>query len=106
MRRHPFLALGALALTLRVACAVLTEFTPIFPAYYYTDARLFHEAAVSALRSKAQGSGPVFEGPRAARVQAAFVYAVYRVTGPRPFAVKLVNAVLGAAGVMLMVSVA
>ena len=102
IKRRPLLALGALALTLRVAAAVVTEFNPIFPAYYYTDARLFHEGAVSALRDEAQGRAPAFSGTLNVRVQTFLVYELYRWTGPRPLAVKLVNAVLGAAGVMVL----
>ena len=102
IKRRPLLALGAFALTLRVAAGVVTEYKPVFPAYYYTDARLFHEAAVSALRDEAQGRPPVFTGTLNSRVQAFLVYELYRWTGPRPLAVKLVNAVLGAAGVMVL----
>ncbi|MBI5247352.1 MAG: hypothetical protein HY923_09230 [Elusimicrobia bacterium] len=102
IKRRPFLALGSLALTLRVAAAVVTEFNPIFPPYYYTDSRLFHEAAVSALRENTQGRRPVFEGTTNTRAQTLLVYQLYRLTGPRPLAVKLVNAVLGAAGVMVL----
>ena len=102
MKSRPFLVLALSALALRVACALVTEVAPIFPAYYYTDARLSHEAAVTALRAKEQGGQPVFEGPRAARVQVFLVYQLYRLTGPRPLVVKLVNALLGAAGVALL----
>jgi 4-amino-4-deoxy-L-arabinose transferase-like glycosyltransferase len=102
IKRRPLLALGALALSLRVAAAVVTEYNPIFPAYYYTDARLFHEAAVSALREEAQGRPPVFTGTLNTRVQASLVYELYRWTGPRPLAIKLVNAALGAAGVVVL----
>lgn len=101
IRRRPLLALGALALALRVSCAVWTEYAPLFAAYYYTDARLYHETASSALRDEAQGRRPVFVGVH--RIQTRLVYELYRWTGPRPLAPKLVNAVLGTAGVLILV---
>jgi hypothetical protein len=102
MTSRPFLVLAASALALRVACALVTEVAPIFPAYYYTDARLSHEAAVAALRATEQGGQPIFEGPRAARVQVFLVYQLYRLAGPRPLVVKLVNALLGAVGIAFL----
>lgn len=100
IKRHPLAALGLLALALRVAAAVVTEIDPIFPPYYYTDARVFHEAAAAALDDKEHGRPPVFKGPRSVRVVAYGVYGLYKLTGPRPLAAKLANAALGAAGVV------
>ena len=37
-KTHPALALFLLAFTVRAAVAAVTEFKPIFPPYYYTDA--------------------------------------------------------------------
>lgn len=100
--RRPLLALGGLALAARLACAALTEATPLFPPYYYTDARLFHAAAVAALQAENEGRPAVFEGPRSFRLHSRFVHQIYRWAGPRPLAVKAVNAALGAAGVALL----
>lgn len=98
---RPLTALAALALTLRVACAIATEINPIFPPYYYTDAALTHAYAVSALRDVEAGRPAIINGTLGARVQTLISLAFYRILGPRPLAIKLLNAALGAAAVVL-----
>lgn len=98
-KRHPLLALGALALALRISCAVVTEYNPLFPAYYYTDANLFHAAAERALGDMRAGRATTIRGTLGERLQTLMTIQVYRALGPRPFAVKLFNALLGALGV-------
>lgn len=92
-------ALAALALTLRVAAAVVTESRPIFPDYYYTDAALTHKHAVKALEDVRAGREPLINGTLAGRVQTCVSLAFYRLLGPRPFIIKLFNALLGALAV-------
>lgn len=93
-------ALVALALALRVTCAGVTEFKPLFPAYYYTDATINHDYAVSALADVRAGRAPVINGALGARIQTLTSLGIYRVFGPRPFVNKLFNALLGALAVM------
>jgi hypothetical protein len=104
IKRHPLWAIAALAFAVRSACAVVTEFKPIFPAYYYTDARLVNEEALAGLAALREGRAPVLSGPIGSRLHLLMTLDVYRVFGPRPLAVKLLNAALGAAGIAALVA--
>lgn len=99
IKRRPLTALFALALALRVASAVATEFHPIFPAYYYTDADNIHSYAVTALKDVRAGRPPVINGALSERIQTQISLTIYRALGPKPFAVKLLNSLLGALAV-------
>jgi hypothetical protein len=99
IRRRPLTSLAAFALALRVACAAATEIHPLFPAYYYTDAVMTHSYAVSALADVRAGRLPVINGALGERIQTAISLGFYRALGPRPFLIKLFNALLGALAV-------
>ena len=99
IRRRPLTALAGLALALRVACAVTAEFKPLFPAYYYTDAALTHSAASAALGDIRNGRQPHINGTLGERIQTWISLELYRVFGPRPFQIKLLNALFGALAV-------
>lgn len=99
IRRRPLTALAALALALRLASAVATEFDPIFPAYYYTDATRIHAYALGALEEVRAGRPPTIDGTLAERIQTAISLGIYRALGPSPFAVKVFNAAVGALAV-------
>lgn len=99
IRRRPLAALAALALALRVACAIMTEIKPLFPAYYYTDAAVIHAYAVNALHDARAGRAPAINGPLGERIQTLVSLEIYRVFGQHPFLVKLFNAFLGALAV-------
>lgn len=96
IKRRPFRALAAFALALRVASASLTEFKPIFPPYYYTDAAVIHSYATRGLEDVRAGRAPVINGPLGERIQTIVSLGIYRLFGPLPFLVKLLNAFLGA----------
>ncbi|MDD5301910.1 MAG: hypothetical protein PHS14_02290 [Elusimicrobia bacterium] len=96
IRRRPLTALAAFALSLRIASAVITEYKPIFPAYYYTDAVVIHGYAISALQDIHDGRAPVINGSLGERVQTLLSLEMYRLFGPHPFLIKLFNAFLGA----------
>ncbi len=96
------MALAALAFFLRASCAVLTEFKPLFPSYYYTDARLFHNAAVFYMEIAPSGARPPINGSLCDRFQILTTLTAYRVFGPRPISIKLINAALGALGVVAL----
>lgn len=96
-------ALAVLALTLRVACATVTEVNPLFPAYYYTDAARIHSYASAALSDLQAGRPPLINGALGERLQTAISLGVYRLFGPSPFLIKLLNASLGAAAVAAFV---
>jgi hypothetical protein len=99
IKARPLAALAVLALGLRIACAVATEYKPIFPSYYYTDANLIHAGAVAALGDLAAGRPAQINGTLSEQLQIATTLQVYRAFGVRPLAIKLVNALLGALGV-------
>lgn len=99
IRRRPYLALGLLAFGLRAAGAIVTEYKPVFPAYYYTDANLTDFYARQALEEIQNGKSPVIDGALGSRLQTLMTLGVYRALGPKPLAIKLVNALFGALGV-------
>lgn len=100
--RHPLTALAALALILRVAVASATEVHPVFPAYYYTDAVLIHSYAVDALEDIRAGRASIIKGTLSERLQTGLTIGIYRAFSPRPLSIKIVNAVLGALGVIAL----
>lgn len=99
IRRRPLTALALLALAMRVACAIMTEYKPIFPTYYYTDATLIHAYAVSGFEDVRAGREPIFNGSLGQRVQTLILLELYRVFGPRPLTIKIFNSFLGALAV-------
>ncbi len=104
IKRHPLLAIAALAFSLRAAAAVVTEFKPIFPAYYYTDAALIGQDAADGLEAVEAGHPPILVGPLSQRIHLLMTLDVYRLFGPRALPVKLLNAALGAAGIAALVA--
>jgi hypothetical protein len=89
--------LAAAAFGLRAALAVVTETHPIFPAYYYADARLTDAASWQAAQTG--------EFPEGTVGQRALLWAeskLYRLVGHRPLAPKLLGALAAAAGVALL----
>lgn len=99
IKRRPLLCLGVFAFLVRASCAVLTEYKPIFPPYYYTDATLTHVASIKGLDAIRAGGRPAIAGALSERIQTLTTMGVYRVFGARPLAIKLVNALLGALAV-------
>lgn len=99
IRRRPFAAIAVFALALRAASAVLTEYKPIFPAYYYTDADVTRVAALQALDDERAGRVATIKGTLAERIQTRISIGVYRAFGPRPLPIKFLNALMGALGV-------
>lgn len=89
-------ALAAAAFLLRAGCAILTESHPLFPSYYYTDARLTDARARALLADLAAGGPGVMDGTLSERLQILQAAAIYRALSPRPLFVKLTEAALGA----------
>lgn len=102
VKRRPWVVLGTLALIVRASCAVVTEVKPLFPAYYYTDAVIAHQRAEQALDALRASRAPTITGTLGERLQILTTMAAYRVFGPRPLAIKLINVILGAAGVVML----
>ncbi len=94
-RRAGVLLLAALAL--RAGLAVLTETHPLFPPYYYQDAKDFHESALRVNAELASGKrlSRLTPGKELYTRWTAFLY---RRFGPKPLVSKFVNAALGAGG--------
>lgn len=85
----------ALALGLRAGTACLTEVRPLFPDYYYNDARMYDGAARAVLAAWESGSRKTFLAP-GTEGYAIWVAALYKATAPTPLAPKLFNSFLGA----------
>mgnify|MGYP001568519445 CR=1 FL=1 len=94
-KNHPAAALALLAFILRAGVAVVTEFKPIFPAYYYTDAVYADQMAGEILDHRARGERFIPSVSPSKRVHAAALAGLYRVFGRRPLAAKLANAAIG-----------
>jgi hypothetical protein len=88
------LCVVAAAFVLRAGLAVVTETRPIFPDFYYTDARLADKYAWDLAESWRTGEAPKLGGSATQTAQGAALAALYRVFGRRPLAGKLLNAVL------------
>lgn len=93
-------AIAAAAFALRAGAAVLTEFKPIFPAYYYMDSEFADREARAdlAAESRDESRGTLY--PLGQRTHIFFTKSLYRLVGPRPPAPKLVNALASALGVL------
>jgi hypothetical protein len=103
IKRRPALTLAVVAFALRVACAVVTQYKPIFPAYYYTDADLTHDRAARALQEMRAGRPPAIAGDLSVRIQTALTLGVYEIFGPRPLCMKIFMAALGALSILFLV---
>ena len=69
--KRPLWAVALLALALRAGLSVVTEFKPIFPAYYYTDSTLMDQAGWRVAEAWREGRPPAWPGSPSQRVQAA-----------------------------------
>jgi len=97
-----WLILGLAAFALRAGAAVVTEYNPLFPAYYYNDAVFVENMAWD--MAQTWRSGAMYRSPysTAQRAHAAALALPYAVVGRRPFVNKLINVLLGSASVVLL----
>src|SRR3569832_1491711 len=102
MPRRPLLAVTLLALALRAAAALLTEYKPTFPAYSYTDSESIRAAATRALAEVEDGREPANNGTLSARIQTLITLESIRLYGPRQLPVKLLNVLRVALGVAVL----
>jgi hypothetical protein len=93
------LLIAAAAFALRAGAAVLTEFKPIFPAYYYTDAVFVDHDARETIEAWAAGTwlNRSYSAPQ--RIHILLTALLYRAVGPRPIAAKLANAFIASFGI-------
>lgn len=95
-----WLILGVAAFALRAGVAVLTEYKPLFPAYYYHDA-VFAEKMASDMSSAWREGRPYRSSYSAPQRIHAFLLAVpYLVVGEHPFVGKLLASLLGGLSVV------
>ena len=106
MTPRPLFACFLLALGLRAGAAVFTEYAPIFPAYYYTDAQIVEKAAVQVADAWRSGRSLQLSHSQSQRVHAYLLAAFYHVFGHRPLAAKLLMALLAALAVVLFAAAA
>jgi len=90
------------ALALRGAVAVFTERHPIFPPYYYIDAKLAEATASDMADAWSTGRAYAIPANPSERAHAGVLAAVYSVTGKKPVAGKLMNAALGSTSALLL----
>lgn len=100
--RRRLALIGAAAFALRLGLAFATERHPLFPDYYYTDARLIDAGAAAAYSDIRAGNPYGYVGSLSQRFQVRTQTAVYQLVGPRPFAMKILHSLLGAVGVVVL----
>ncbi|MCM2304433.1 MAG: hypothetical protein NDJ72_07000 [Elusimicrobia bacterium] len=93
------LAIAAAAFALRAGTALLTEFNPIFPAYYYADSDFSDHYARETTRAWSRGEKANLSYSPPQRVHILFTALIYRAVGPRPMGPKLANCLAAALGV-------
>lgn len=93
-------AIAAAAFALRAGAAVLTEFKPVFPAYYYADAEFADREARETLAARARGERRDPGYTTSQRTHIVFTAALYRAFGAHPLAPKLVNALAASLGIL------
>ncbi|MBI4386428.1 MAG: hypothetical protein HY551_03520 [Elusimicrobia bacterium] len=104
--KRPGAALFLLAFVLRAAAAVVTEYRPLFPRYYYTDAIEHDETAwrmVLAWREGRPAMPTVAPGKRLYDYGAAGVYSLF---GRKPLILKFINGFAAALAVLLLYRIA
>jgi hypothetical protein len=92
--------IGCVALLLRVAVALITQTHPLFPAYYYADARLINDASAAAFAAAHGGPPFAYKGVLSFLVGVRAQVAVYGLIGVHPLAMKLLYSVIGAGAVI------
>jgi hypothetical protein len=93
------LAIAAAAFALRAGAAVLTEFKPIFPDYYYTDAVFVDHYARETVKTWELGLPFHLSYAPPQRVHIWLTALVYHAFGAHQILAKLLNALAAAAGV-------
>jgi glycosyltransferase involved in cell wall biosynthesis len=96
MTRRPWLVLFAAAFLLRGGAALLTERWPLFPDYYYTDARFMDAFGDKISRRWAEGGQADLPGSASQRFHGAYLAILYTAFGHVPLIPKLLNAAAGA----------
>ncbi len=86
----------AAALVLRLGVAVLTETYPLFPSYYYTDAQRLELLVTETMAAERAGRPSTAIATQSQLIQVKTQVALYRLFGPRPLAIKVLNSLLGA----------
>lgn len=99
---RPGLTLFLAAALLRLAVAGLTEIWPIFPAFYYTDAREHHAVACAMVENWKAGDPIRPQLTPAKRAYDYLVAASYRLGGCRPIVPRAVNAFLAALAILCL----
>jgi hypothetical protein len=92
-----WLAVAGFAFFLRLGMAWVTRTHPLFPDYYYTDARHIDNAAAAAV-----GKPFTYAGTLSQRIHVRLQSSLYRIIGIHPFVMKIVNCMVGALGVFAL----
>lgn len=95
--RRLLLAVLAAALAARIGTAILTDYKPLFPPYYYADSKLMDEAAWSTAESWRTGEPSKLTFSLGQRLHSRFIAAIYYAGGHHPLLAKLVHCLFSAA---------
>lgn len=96
-----WVALGLTAFALRAGIAVLTEYKPLFPDYYYHDAVFVERIAWDMAQTWRNGVAYATSYSPPQRAHAAVLALPYVLIGRHPLVNKLLNSALGAAALAL-----
>ncbi|MFA6030804.1 MAG: hypothetical protein WC969_13180 [Elusimicrobiota bacterium] len=99
--RSPLLLIVFAAFALRCAAAIVTEKSPIFPAYYYTDAQMYDRDARRLLRPLTADEVKLGILAPGRELYTNWIAALYRVFTPVPLVPKLFNALLASLAILL-----
>lgn len=99
--RRPLLLVVFAALALRCAAAIVTEKSPIFPTYYYTDAQMYDRDARRLLRPLTSDEAKLGILAPGRELYTNWLAALYHVFTPTPLLPKLLNALLASLAVLL-----
>ncbi|MBI3548562.1 MAG: hypothetical protein HY078_05865 [Elusimicrobia bacterium] len=100
--RRKLLLIAAVACALRAGCALLTRSHPIFPAYYYGDARLIEETAWNFADNWGKGNTYELSLVPSQRLYAFVIASFYHVAGRRDLVVQLCHVAASSVGVLLL----
>lgn len=96
-------AIAAAAFVLRLGVAWITETKPLFPDYYYTDARNTNLAALKLIHPENTEYTDYLNGTLSQILQAHSQALLYRLFGVHPFVMKVADCALGALGIAALV---
>ncbi|MBI5882563.1 MAG: hypothetical protein HZB91_05610 [Elusimicrobia bacterium] len=100
--RRSLLLVAVVALAARWSVAILTESRPIFPDYYYADAKLYDSEAAYYAAAISSGTSLMYRLTPGRELYTWWVTLFYLGFGRHPLLLKLINGLFGASSVLLL----